>query len=70
MWVMNLGESIFVDMTGPFSEIIIKNRYFIGVVDDYFRYFWVLFIKTKSRLPKKMAWFLKNIYNTVLRLSI
>ena len=33
------GEMIYVDMIGPFPEILIGNRYWIGVVDDYIRYY-------------------------------
>ena len=48
------GEIIFVETTGPFPESLIGDRYWIGVVDDYSRYSWSLFTKTKLQLPKKM----------------
>ena len=48
------GETIFVDMTGPFLNILIGDWYWISVVDNYSRYSWSLFTKTKSQLPKKM----------------
>ena len=32
------GERVFVDTTGTFTESLIGNRYWIGVVDDYSRY--------------------------------
>ena len=48
------GESISVDTTGPFTEILIGNRYWVGVVDDYSRYSWSFFTKTKSQLLEKM----------------
>ena len=31
-------ERTFVDTTGPLPEILIRNRYWIGVVGDYSRY--------------------------------
>ena len=34
----NPGEMIFVDTTGTFTEILIGNRYCIGVVENYSRY--------------------------------
>ena len=43
----NPGEMVFVYTTGPFPEILIENYYCIGVVDDYTRYSWSLFTKTK-----------------------
>ena len=42
------GERIFVDTTGPFTESLIENRYWISVVDDYIRYSWSFFTKTMS----------------------
>ena len=33
------GERIFVDKTGPFPESLIGNRYWIGVVYNYSRYY-------------------------------
>ena len=53
----NLGERVFVDTTGPFPEIIIGGRYWIGVVYYYIGYSWRFFTKTKSQLPNKMEEF-------------
>ena len=36
--LLQLGERIFVDTTGPFPEILIGNWHWIGVVDDYSRH--------------------------------
>ena len=33
-----MGEIIFVDTTGPFTESLIGNMYWIGVVDDHISY--------------------------------
>ena len=48
-----MRESIFVYTTGPFPEILIGDRYQVGVVDDYSRYYWSFFMNTKSQLPNK-----------------
>ena len=55
------GKRILLDMTGPFLEILIVNSYCIGVVDNYRRYFWSFFTKTKSQVPKKMEGFFENM---------
>ena len=55
--VSHPGKSISVDTTGPLPEILIGNRYWIGVVDNCSRYSWSLFKKTKYQLPKKMEEF-------------
>ena len=44
-------------MNGPFPDSLIEDWYWIGVVDNYSRYLWRLFMKTKSQLPKKMEEF-------------
>ena len=54
------GEIIFMDTTGPFSESLIGNRYWIGVVDDYSCYLWSFFTK-KSQLPKYMEDFFEEM---------
>ena len=46
-----------MDSTVPLPENLIGNRYWIGVLDDYGRYYWRLFTKTKSQLSKEMAEF-------------
>ena len=53
MRASQLGEKIFVYTAGPFTDILIGNWYWIGVVDDYSRYSWSFFTKTKLQLPKK-----------------
>ena len=54
-------EIIFVDTTGPYPEIFIGNRYWIGIVDNDSRYSWCLFTKTKLKLPRKMEELFKNM---------
>ena len=55
------GERIFVDMPGPLPESLIGDQYWIDIVDNYSRYSWSFFTKTKSQLPKKMEYFFKNM---------
>ena len=51
--VSHPGESIFVDTTGPFPEILIGNQYWIGVLDNYSCYSWSFFTKKKASNDKK-----------------
>ena len=55
------GEMIFVETTGQLPEILIGNNYCISVVDDYRRYSWGFFTKTKSQIPKKMEEFFEKM---------
>ena len=52
---------IFAHTTGPFLESLIGIWYWIGVGDDYSRYSWSFFTKTKYRLPKKMEYFFEKM---------
>ena len=49
-----MGENIFVDTTGLFLESLIRNWYWIGVVDECSRYSWIFFTNTKLQLRNKM----------------
>ena len=55
------GESIVVDTTDPFPDSLIGNRYCIDIVDNYSRYSWSFFMKTKSQLPNKMDEIFENM---------
>ena len=52
---------VLVDTTGLFRDILIGNQYWIGVVDNYSRYSWILFTKTKYQLPKNMEEFFEKM---------
>ena len=54
------GESMFVDIPGPFPEILIGNWYWIGLVDNCGNYYWGVFTKTKLQLKKKMDELFEN----------
>ena len=60
MWATNMRENNFVYTTGPFPEILVGNRYWINVVDDYSRYSWIFFAKRKSPQPKKIVGFFEK----------
>ena len=55
--VSHPGKSISVDTTGPLPEILIGNRYWICVVEDYRCYSWSFLTKTKSQIPKNIEEF-------------
>ena len=46
------GERLFVDTSGPYSESLAGNRYWVQVVDDFSRKGWSKFRKSKVDLPK------------------
>ena len=56
-----MGERIFVDKTGTFPDILISNRYWIGIVDYYSHYLLGLFGNNKLQLKNKMKEFFKNM---------
>ena len=53
-------EVILVDTTSPFTESLIGNRYWIGIVNYYSCYYCIFLMMTKSQLLKKMEYVLKN----------
>ena len=55
------GEMIFVDTTGPSPQSLIGNWCWISVVDNYSRYSWSFFTKTKSQLPKNTEEFFEKM---------
>ena len=59
-----------METTGPFPEILLGDRYWIGIVHDNIQYSWILFTKAKLQLPKKMKeLFWKKWRHVVLQLS-
>ena len=56
-----LGDITFADRTGTFTESLIGNWYWIGLVDNYSCYSWSLFMNTKSQLTKKTEEFFENM---------
>eukprot|EP00833_Pecoramyces_ruminatium_P003860 jgi/Orpsp1_1/1177892/evm.model.c7180000063232.1 len=59
-----------MDLVGPLPESIHKNKYFFTLLDDYSRFGWVLFLKSKSDTFSTFhKWFIniKNRYNTRIK---
>ena len=54
-------RKVFVDMTVPYPASLIGNWYWIGVVDDFSRYYWSFFKNTKLQLPNKMEDLVKKM---------
>ncbi|GKG49217.1 putative ribonuclease H-like domain-containing protein, partial [Tanacetum coccineum] len=54
---------LHMDLCGPMHVASINGkRYVLVIVDDYSRYTWVHFLKTKDETPVVLKKFLKNIY--------
>ncbi|GKA13199.1 retrovirus-related pol polyprotein from transposon TNT 1-94 [Tanacetum coccineum] len=53
---------LHMDLCGPMRiESINGKRYVLVIVDDYSRYTWVLFLRSKDEAPKEIKTFLKKI---------
>lgn len=62
---------LHVDIWGPFSIIsVLGHKYFLTLVDDYSRYTWVTFLKTKGQAKNSIIQFvayIENQFNTSLK---
>nr|GFA48096.1 retrovirus-related Pol polyprotein from transposon TNT 1-94 [Tanacetum cinerariifolium] len=60
-----------MDLCGPMrTESLNKKKYIMVIVDDYTRFGWVRFLRTKDETPKVFEKFLKNVQlalNTIVR---
>ncbi|GJW87450.1 retrovirus-related pol polyprotein from transposon TNT 1-94 [Tanacetum coccineum] len=53
---------LHMDLYGPMRvKSINRKRYVLVIVDDYYRYTWVHFIRSKDEAPKEIKTFLKKI---------
>ena len=62
-----------MDLVGPLPESMYGNKYFFTILDDYSRYKWVLFLKSKdSTFATFYKWFIniKNLYNTKINICV
>ncbi|GKD82953.1 retrovirus-related pol polyprotein from transposon TNT 1-94, partial [Tanacetum coccineum] len=51
-----------MDLCGPMRvESINEKRYVLVIVDDYSRYAWVHFLRSKDEAPEEIKTFLKKI---------
>ena len=57
----HMGGRVFVDMTVTFTESLIGNWFWIGVLDDHNRYSRSFFMKIKLQLSNKMEELFKNM---------
>jgi len=57
-------ELIHMDLVGPTDESIHNNKYFISILDDFYRFGWVIFIQNKSDTFEKFYQWNKMIENT------
>ena len=44
------GERLFLDISGPYPNSLLGNRYWLKIVDDHSRFSWDAFIPTKDSL--------------------
>jgi len=68
----HIFELIYMNLVGPIPESIYGNIYFFTILDDFSRYEWVLFLKSKSETFSTFHnWFnnVKNLYNTRIKYS-
>nr|GEU81237.1 uncharacterized mitochondrial protein AtMg00810-like [Tanacetum cinerariifolium] len=53
---------LHMDLCGPMSVVSINEKmYILVIVDDYFRFTWVRFLRSKDKAPEAIIKFLKNI---------
>nr|GFB93117.1 Gag-Pol polyprotein [Tanacetum cinerariifolium] len=53
---------LHMDLCGPMrTESLNKKKYIMVIVDDYTRFGWVRFLRTKDETPKVFEKFLKNV---------
>nr|GEW39391.1 hypothetical protein [Tanacetum cinerariifolium] len=61
--VLNSKQQLHMDLCGPMRVASINGkRYVLVIVDDYSRYTWVYFLRTKDETPEVIKNFLKKIY--------
>ena len=57
-------DILHADLWGPFSTIsTLGHKYFLTLVDDYTRFTWVIFLKTKDQTKTSLIQFVALIEN-------
>jgi hypothetical protein len=57
-------DILHADLWGPYSTIsLLGHKYFLTLVDDYSRFTWVIFLKTKDETKKSLIHFVSYIEN-------
>nr|GEX17746.1 retrovirus-related Pol polyprotein from transposon TNT 1-94 [Tanacetum cinerariifolium] len=65
--VLNSKQWLHMDLFGPMRVASINGkRYVLVIVDDYSRYMWVHFLRSKDETPEVIKNFLKKIYVRLL----
>ena len=55
-------ERLFIDLSGPFSQSSYgSSQYAMVIVDDFSRYEWTKFLKTKNEAGKKLRELLQEL---------
>ncbi|GKB12709.1 integrase, catalytic region, zinc finger, CCHC-type containing protein, partial [Tanacetum coccineum] len=61
--IMEVLYTLHMDLCGPMRvQTINGKKYFLVIVDDYSRFTWVKFIRSKDETPEFVIKFLKQIY--------
>nr|GEV48346.1 hypothetical protein [Tanacetum cinerariifolium] len=59
---------LYMDLCGPMRVASInRKKYILGIVDDYSRYTWTLFLRSKDETPESMGY---RVYNKRTRLIV
>ena len=53
------GERLFLDISGPYSDSLNQNKYWLRIVDDFTRFSWDCFLPKKSGIHVPLAKLLK-----------
>ena len=53
------GERLFLDISGPYSDSLNQNKYWLRIVDDHTRFSWDCFLHKKSGIHIPLAKLLK-----------
>jgi hypothetical protein len=57
-------ELLHMDLFGPIAYIsIVRSKYCIVIVDDYFRFTWVFFLQEKTQTQETLKRFLRQAQN-------
>lgn len=64
-------DILYADLWDPYSTIsLLGHKYFLTLVDDYSRFTWVIFLKTKDEIKKSLInfiAFIENQFHTTLK---
>ncbi|GKA12527.1 integrase, catalytic region, zinc finger, CCHC-type containing protein [Tanacetum coccineum] len=65
--IMEVLHTLHMDLCGPMRvQSINGNKYILVIVDDYSRFTWVKFLRSKDETPEFVIKFLKQIQNDIV----